>query len=369
MARNTKKYIIFGMATLVLATLIGLVLLWVKTHRNTCEKGRELLQKGQDELDKDNNIAALINLQDALNIAEACDDEESYFEAAVYIAVIYNMTGQQQKAYDLLKSLKYVQTKSKKYYASQYYFRLMAYFTAKYDKNYEQSAKFAEMVIKLDKQLHPNDNSIVYSDMSNLGELLLMGENYEKAWAIVNQLRNSKPAENRLYLAQLHYVHSSLLFLQKEYDEAYRIANEGIRYSNLYKSPELELLNREVLCKIDSARGDYKSYMTNKYTLEKLADNVHGNEINGKIAAIEMQNKVEWARAEAKRTKLLYHIGVGLFCLLLVITFVAINYYNKYKKTKQKLSWAERQRSKNELQCACLRKELHKLKKEFSAEE
>lgn len=366
-SQSKKYYIIFAAIALLLLLGCG-YWLWSKSTYSTCERGKKFLEMGQNELDNDNNIDALINLQHAYRLAEKCQDQESRFEAGVYIAVIYNMTGQPQRAYELLKSLQYVESRRKKYYASQYYYRLMAYFLATYDHAYEASAEAAKKVIELDKKLHPNETTFVYADMANLGEIYFMGKNYSKAWEIVRQVKDVSPEGNLLYLSQLNYVHSSLLLVDRKYDEAYKIANEGLDYARQYKMASLELLNLGVLCKIDSARKDLKSYMANKQAHERLSDEMHDNEINSRIKAIEMQNQMEMKCTKAEINTRWLYIMAGIGLLTVIALCIAFLYFRRYKQAKHRISVVERQSIRHHIECNHLKKELNRLHQESEKE-
>lgn len=366
-SQSKKYYIIFAAIALLLLLGCG-YWLWSKSTYATCERGKKFLEMGQNELDNDNNIDALINLQHAYRLAEKCQDQENRFAAGVYIAVIYNMTGQSERAYELLKSLQYVESKRKRYYASQYYYRLLAYFLATYDHAYEASAEAAKKVIELDKKLHPNEITVVYADMANLGELYLMGKNYNKAWEIVQQVKDVPPAGNLLYLSQLDYVHSSLLFVDGKYDEAYKVANEGLEYARQYKMASLELLNLGVLCKIDSARKDFKSYMVNKQAHERLSDEMHDNEINSRIKAMDMQNQMEMKRTKAEVNTRWLYIVAGMGLLTVIALCIAFLYFRRYKQAKHLISVVERQSIRNHIECNHLKKELNRLHQEHEEE-
>lgn len=366
-SQSKKYYIIFAAIALLLLLGCG-YWLWSKSTYATCERGKKFLEMGQNELDNDNNIDALINLQHAYRLAEKCQDQENRFAAGVYIAVIYNMTGQSERAYELLKSLQYVESKRKRYYASQYYYRLLAYFLATYDHAYEASAEAAKKVIELDKKLHPNEITVVYADMANLGELYLMGKNYNKAWEIVQQVKDVPPAGNLLYLSQLDYVHSSLLFVDGKYDEAYKVANEGLEYARQYKMASLELLNLGVLCKIDSARKDFKSYMVNKQAHERLSDEMHDNEINSRIKAMDMQNQMEMKRTKAEVNTRWLYIVAGMGLLTVIALCIAFLYFRRYKQAKHRISVVKRQSIRNHIECNHLKKELNRLHQEHEEE-
>lgn len=308
---------------------------------------------------------AFHHAQKVMELARNEGDEDSFFEAAVYAAMVYDMMGKKEDCYKLIKSLPYRETKSPQGYASQYYCRLMANYAARIDNDISRSIKWTKKAIELDWRLYPKDTAYYYADLSNLAETYMLAGDTANAWKTVSQLESSKPLEDQLYLTEVYYVHSQLAFDQGDYDTAYRYAQKAYELSVSYSAAyENALFVLGIMSKIDSIRGDDHGSMKHHLALDQARERIRGSEMAYQLAFLEGQNKLEIAKKDAERKQLTLFFSIALMVLIIAVLGLFIYFLRKDSRNREMMSMLEMQELDATLEREKMRNQLLKFKVE-----
>ncbi|MCI6161102.1 MAG: hypothetical protein PUH24_09830 [Prevotellaceae bacterium] len=323
---------------------------------------RKLVLDGQKAVDKNNILEALPNLQKAMELATKIGDDESYFEAAIYMALIYEQAGQSDKAARLVKSLKFMEVSNLKGYASQYYYRFMAVYSSRFEHNYKKTEYYIRKGIEMERKLYPHDTVFVYMDYSNLGEAYLRAGKYEKAWEIVRNLERAKPMEYELYKSELNVVKAALLFREKRYDESYEAALLARKFAKYYSSFENQLLSLQLLCQMDSIRGNLASYIIHRNAIDTVNRVQQRSEINQKLALTDAQKQLEMKERENKTSRTILLMAIAMMLVVIIALFVSLRILKKNSLARQHLAELEKQQLTATVEREALEKELLQLK-------
>jgi len=317
------------------------------------QKARQWLETGQAAFGKDSIYDAFINLQRAMDEAERAGDKETYFEANVYLAMLYEQVGQRDKSEKMLRNLQYVEaTTNPSAFSSQYYFRFCGYY-ATLHQDYDSMIYCAQQAIKLDKKLYPNDLTYLYGDMGNLAEAYLAAGDTASAWEVVRQVNSMPQPSKRLGLGQIYYLRS--LLETQNLDSAYHYANLCYECSKDHISNNILILSLQRLCALDSCMRNMDAYMEHKRILDASKEYRQGTEVAYKISALQEQGKIE--RIQEKNEKRLW-IGVMLIVLLCLALFTVISLLrmsHRNAQTKQRLAESTIQREMLEKELLQLR--------------
>lgn len=303
---------------------------------------RALLSRGQEAFYADSIFTAMDCFVEAMQLAEAGGDSTAYFEAAVHMAMVYDQTGDRDRSSELLRGLHYVEVADSGAFASQYYFRLMAFYAATRDKDYARSVAFNERAIDLDRRVYHNEN-FVCQELSNIGESYLMAGRLDKVAEVVDTLRGKRIGGNTLYQSGMHYLAASLLLHGQCLDSAYAEARAGYAVAERYHAYDNQLLCLSLLCRIDSIRGNLSAYIGHRNALETLTADVKGSEVRLRIASIQEQNRAAMKARQQDSERMVQWLVGALLVVIITALVVVILVLRKNYRARQRVAEMERQ--------------------------
>lgn len=340
MSTGRKRIVAAAAAVFLVA---GALLWWLQpTAADTRRHYLRMLTEGQRAFDKDSIFTAMDLFVKVTSMAEAAGDDTTRFKATVYTAMVYNLVGESDKSYDLLKGTRYVEVADSGDYASQYYFRLMALYAVKKDKDYKRSVAYNQRAIDLDRRLYHNEN-FVCQELSNIGETYLMVKDYRRAAEIAAQMRSIRTQGNTLHLSGLCYLEATLLLRAGQTDSAYAKAEEAMRHASHYHAYDNMLLNLSLLCQMDSIRGDIHAYIAHRNERERISANVTGGETRLRIASIQEQNRMALAEREQASQHRVQVLVVALLAVVVAALLIVIGELRKNYRARQRMTEMERE--------------------------
>lgn len=325
-------------------------------------KALELLKEGQDALDNDSLLVAFGKLQQAVTEFRELNDSDKLFESVVYLSMLYDQIGQKEEAYGILRTVPFRDVGNYESYSSQYYLRLMAYYSALLDHDYLKGEEYTKMAVDFSRSKYPDDKSYVYMDMANLAEMYIMSDQPEKAWQVVHEVSAYDSIDYRLYLSELHYCTGLLYDRAGKADSAYAEFNKSLVYSRRHKAIDNELNALAMLSRADSAAGRLIPYIEHRNAFDSLKARQNGNEMYYRLAVLREQHKAELLMRQSEEALMKHRLWLCL--LLFVILLIAAGFALVYKgiKAKQKLAAAEKERLDATIEMEKLEKELLQLK-------
>lgn len=333
----------FFVAAAAAVVVVGALIWWLRpTAADTRRHYQRLLAEGQEAFEKDSIFTAMDRFVKAMSMAEAAGDDTTCFKATVYTAMVYDLVGESDKSYDLLKGLNYVEVADTNDYASQYYYRLMALYAAKKDQDYKRSVAYNQAAIDLDRRLFHNEN-FVCQELSNIGETWLMAKDYERAADIAAQMRSIHTQGNTLHLSGLCYLEATLLLREGQTDSAYMKAQEAMRHASYYHAYDNMLLTLQLLCQMDSIRGDLDTYIAHRNERERIAANITGGETRLRIASIQEQNRMALAEREQASQHRVQTLVVALFVVVVAALLIVIGELRKNYRARQRMAEMQRE--------------------------
>ncbi len=358
-----KRYLRLGIILLILIMASFVVSFLLENNKNAeIKKAYSLLDDGKKAVDENNILDAFSTLQQAITSFKELDVEEGLFEAVVYQSLVYNIIGQNDQAYEILKSVKYRELADENMYSSLYYLRLMSYYCALIDKNYKSSEFYVRKAINLSKEKLPNDTAIVYIDMANLAELYIMSDKYSRAKEILDSIKYLKPIQNKRFLSEYYYCMGRLHEKNEMKDSAYISYIKSLQYSNYYSTFDNALAVLGMLVKIDSVNGNLSSYIKHMNELDDLKEKLKGSEVYYKIAVMQEQHKTELILRENKKDKTIYTLAIFTILIAIILLLIVFIYYRSNMKSKQKLAALEKERLDAVIEMEKHEKELMQLK-------
>jgi len=250
--------------------------------------------------------------------AQKVGDSETRFEAIVYLALLYDQAGQQDKAYELLRHTPYVEaTSNPQACSSQYYYRLLSIYYATISHSYDSAIYYAQQAIDLDRRLYPHNQVHVLIDMANLAESLMLQGDSTTALQVLNQVKAMPQSNYQIYLCQIYYLNS---LLTHDIDSSYHYALIGSQVSAKYASHDNEIACLKQLCRIDSMRCNIDAYITHRRAADSCIQELQGSKVAYKIAAIEEQSKIDHI-AQRNEKK---HLFALMCIILLMVTVTAL---------------------------------------------
>jgi len=323
-------------------------------NRDGSQQARRWLEAGQLATSQDSIFNALVNLQRARDAAQRVGDKETYFEAVVYLAMLYDQSGQRETGYQMLKNLDYVEaTTNPETYSSQYYYRLLGFYSTKLTHRYDSAVYYARKAIDLDKRLYPTDTAYLYIDMSNLAEAHLLNGDTAAAHQLVHQLEQAPQVANQLYLCEVYYLHS--LLEQNNLDSAYHYAQLAYQVATGSKAYYNTVSCLQQLCRIDSIRGDFAAYATHHQAADQCIQTLRGTEVAYQVAAVHEQAKLDQLHQRNKKDHIITAMIVAMLVLTVTAMLVLMWLFRRNAKARQALADAALQRKKLENQLLQLR--------------
>lgn len=357
-----KKLRISIIITATAVVVAGIITAWFLINREEPTDGRALLEKGINEVNRNNLPLAFSSLQQAMTALKEENDSDRMFEATVYISLLYDQIGRRDRAYDILKKTSYRDVPNYKDYASQYYLRLMGHYKAAIDRDYAAAESFTQRAIEFSREKYPGDAMYMYVDMANLAETYITAGQPGKARRLLDSLQRMGKADHQLYMSEVCYCRGLLAMGDGDTDSAARHLEASVAYSRKYNAFDNEMASLNLLAKIDSAKGDLPGYIAHRTAYDSLRERVKGKEIHYKIEMLREQHKVDMLSQESARRTMSMRLALCVMFSLIAAMLAAIIYIYKDSKTKQKLGRLERQRLDDAVERERLEKELLQLK-------
>lgn len=357
-----KKLRISIIITATAVVVAGIITAWFLINREEPTDGRALLEKGINEVNRNNLPLAFSSLQQAMTALKEENDSDRMFEATVYISLLYDQIGRRDRAYDILKKTSYRDVPNYKDYASQYYLRLMGHYKAAIDRDYAAAESFTQRAIEFSREKYPGDAMYMYVDMANLAETYITAGQPGKARRLLDSLQRMGKADHQLYMSEVCYCRGLLAMGDGDTDSAARHLEASVAYSRKYNAFDNEMASLNLLAKIDSANNDLPGYIAHRTAYDSLRERVKGKEIHYKIEMLREQHKVDMLSQESARRTMSMRLALCVMFSLIAAMLAAIIYIYKDSKTKQKLGRLERQRLDDAVERERLEKELLQLK-------
>lgn len=357
-----KKLRISIIITATAVVVAGIITAWFLINREEPTDGRALLEKGINEVNRNNLPLAFSSLQQAMTALKEENDSDRMFEATVYISLLYDQIGRRDRAYDILKKTSFRDVPNYKDYASQYYLRLMGHYKAVLDNDYKAAESFTLRAIEFSREKYPGDAMYMYVDMANLAETYITAGQPGKARRLLDSLQRMGKADHQLYMSEVCYCRGLLAMADGDTDSAARHLEASVAYSRKYNAFDNEMASLNLLAKIDSANNDLPGYIAHRTAYDSLRERVKGKEIHYKIEMLREQHKVDMLSQESARRTMSMRLALCVMFSLIAAMLAAIIYIYKDSKTKQKLGRLERQRLDDAVERERLEKELLQLK-------
>ncbi|MGN0237082.1 MAG: hypothetical protein ACI4AK_03230 [Lepagella sp.] len=368
MMRVKTKYYWWGGCIAVLIAFLAWGGIYIsRSHSYSDEEIAELFARGLQAVEKDDVVTAFSLLQKVITATSDGRDDNTHFEASVYLALIYSDMGELQEAYSLLKSLKYRESNRPELYASQYYLRLMGYLSLKLDKDVKASTQYINRVIELEKRLYPDHPSFIYMDLANLCELYYLNREYDKAEQLIHELENKEHPKNIFYLSQVYYAHGLLMLHKAKPDSARYYALKGREISKKYKNSSNESQNLIIACKADSLAGLLAPYIADRHNLDSINRNMKGGEVARQIAVIREQNKMALLQRESELDHAINMIVMAFMIMVIIMLTLLFYSFRKRALDRQRLTLLEKNELNSAIEKERLEKELLQLKQANTA--
>ncbi|MCC8114512.1 MAG: hypothetical protein LIP03_11115 [Bacteroidales bacterium] len=327
-----------------------------RQHKITAAKESFLL--GNQAYEQDSLEVCFNHFLRARTLALDAGDDSTTFQASVYLAMIYEMMGHPDSAYNILKRTPYMEHHDSKHYSSQYYLRMLSLYALKIDQDYDASLDYNAQVLDLSRRLYPQDSVFVYTDLANRAELMWRKGDNDQAWEIINYLESLPPLKFRLYLAQTYLVHGALLMDQGDFAGAYHYLEKAERESRAINLHENEVEALELMARIDSLREDFVNYVAHDTRRHQVIDLLRGSETTYQLAIMQEQNKLDVEKQAHERQKLVFWFGVAILLFAILILLVIMYFMGRTAATRQRLAQLEKEQLDAQLEKHRLEKEL-----------
>lgn len=366
---KAKYYWLGGGVAIVIALLVWGSAYISRLHSYSDEEIQNLFAKGLHAVEQDDVVDAFSHLQKVIDATADGRDEDTHFEATVYMALIFTDMGQLDEAYSLINKVKYRETNRPELYASQYYLRLMGYLTL--NKGDVKIAKeYINRSLELERKLYPNDTAFIFLDLSNLCEIYYLDRDYENALKLVRQLEGERDVENTYFLAQTYYVHGLLMLDNHKPDSAMYYVRRGLkiaRQSGNTASTESQLLS--VACRADSMSGNLNRYIADRHSLDSINQKIKGGEVARQIAVIREQNKMTLLRRESELDHSINMIVMAFMIMVIIMLTLLFYSFRKRALDRQRLAQLEKNELNSAIEKERLENELLQLKQAKTASE
>lgn len=364
--RTGKRIWIILAAIIFVAAVAGIMSVPDNEARRRAEAD-SLLVQGQRAFDDNDVLTAFSRMQQARAEYETLGDDDKFFEATVYLSMIYTQIGLDDHGYELLKNLTFRDVPNYATYSSQYYLRMMGYYSMVMDNDPAKARHYAKSSIEFSKKRYPKDTAFVYMDMANLAETHITEGDYRQAKEMTDRLAGMKPVKNDLYLSQLYYCQGLIAYHEQQYDSAYSFFTKGLRISKLYGAYGNEVNQLGLLIKLDSIAQDMPAYIAHRQQYDSLKTEMSGSKVYYNVAMLKEQHRVNMLEQERRKNKTIYILSAVSMVLLLLVAGAIFALIYKNIKNRQRQQMQEKKDLENAIEMERLEKELMKLKMEQAA--
>ena len=323
-----------------------------------------MLRKGQKDFNTNHVPEAFYNLQQAQGIFKKLKNEDALFECEVYLVMIYDQIGQRDKAYAMLRQMRYRDVQPYRYYSSQYYLRMMAYYYITIEKNYDKAEEYNQRVINFSKLHYPNDSVMALMDIANQAELYIYKKDVKKARQLTDVVEKSAPKKHNIINSQLYRNKGAIYEMLGKPDSAYQCYATAARHAEKAQVFDNLKAALQSMLAIDSARTDFRNYVTHRRTLDSLTTALEGDQIYYKIAVMQEQYKMDRFLQAKENSDMRHNLILGIMGVTIVALIVILMLVMKTLKAKRRMETLERQRRDAEAARQQAEKELLHLKME-----
>ena len=212
-----------------------------------------------------------------------------------------------------------------------------------YRLNYLDSAsnhfKIAENMAKEEMRV----KSIAYAQ-TGIGKVYARQNKFKEALKYLN-LANNRWVELEDYvgMSRIELEKSRISLHQKDFESSKQEIEQSISFAQQVQAQDLELEAMELRCKIDSASGDFEAAFHSMHALDQLKSEIFNLAKERQLQTI--QAKFEFEESERLQKELIKEretnleivryqrtIIAGIGVILLLISVIAILFYNQVKK-------------------------------------
>lgn len=362
----TNRHIKASTACVTAMLVVAVAVVGYTAMRNGARKddAYAMLAEGKRMYSRQDITQGFNKLNRALAAFEELDDSKGRFEATVYLSMIYFHIGQKKESYKLLKSVDFIDVKAHRAASSQYYYRMMAFFSATIDNNWDLAKSYTRQSIEFSKRQYPEDTASVYMDLSNMAEIYIKGGRYEEAAALIDRLERSRPARNRLYLSQVYYCKGMVLQKEGRQDSAYSCYSRALDIAREYKVPDNIQNVLQRMIDIDADRNDTGMYMRHKNELSLFKGKEMDNELKYKIALIKSRHMADIRQQKEEKAHIVNIMTATLILFIIVLSGVMAVMIRKNIITRGRVDKLISDNIADELERKRMESELNKLKLE-----
>lgn len=340
---------------------------WLSSRSGTQQEEHtayQMLRKGQREFNINHVPEAFYNLQQAHGIFKKLDNQDALFECTVYLVMIYDQIGRRDTAYTMLRHLRYRDVEPYRFYSSQYYLRMMAYYLLTIDKNYNKAEEYNQRAINFSRLRYPNDSAMVSMDMANQAELCIYKNNLKKSMQFIEEVERIAPKEHSIINSQLYRSKGMISELQGNPDTAYQYYATAAHYAKKAQAFDNLKAALQSMLSIDSARTDFVNYVTHRRTLDSLTTALEGDQVFYKIAVMQEQYKMDTLLRAKENSDMRHNLILGFMAITIVALIIILLLVIKNLKAKRRMVVLEHQRRDADTARQQAEKELLHLKME-----
>lgn len=366
---KAKYYWIGGCAAVVIALLAWGATYISRLRSYSDEEIQNIFAKGIEAVEKNDVVGAFPHLQTVIDATSNGKDDDTHFDATVYMAMIFLDMGQIDEAHALLKKLSYRETNRPELYGSQYYLRLMGYIALN-NGDVKAAKDYINRSLELERRLYPNDTAFTYLDLSNLCEIYYLDRDHVNALKLVRQLQSLRNVQQPQFLTQTYYIHACLMLDQAKPDSALFYVRQGLNIAQkLGNATSIESQLLGVACRADSMSGDIYRYIADRHALDSINAKIKGGEVSRQIAVIREQNKMTLIQRENELDNFINMIVMGFMIMVIIMLTLLLYSLRKRALDRQRLAILEKKKLNSAIDKERLENELLQLKQERTASE
>lgn len=311
--------------------------------RGSGEDGSESYRMATEAVAEGKFIKAFQHADNAVNFFKARGDSAGYFKSSIFLSMLYHTTGQGEQAYAIVRKLDYnVNGRMSDFDINSNYFRLLAYYTAVIDSNYDMALRYNDSVIKLDKTCEPDNVAMLYSDINNRVTILLNKGDYGEAEALLSELLANPYSNDSIYFAH-QCANRAMLFLKTgQNNSAVVYARKALEF----EEPELQNIDNKldafrVILAVDSMQGNVYDYITTRNAYEQLVKKYQSHEVKYRILILQERNRSMAMIKEVQYRQRIMAIVLCLAVFVVVIVLVVARQKYRYNLAKRKIAELE----------------------------
>jgi tetratricopeptide (TPR) repeat protein len=201
-------------------------------------------------------------------------------------------------------------------------------------KDYTKASENFKLGIELSKNTVGTFNKSI-----GLAKLAVIDIHFNRLEAAEKKLLQAKSLSPKNVTSSYALINlGKVYFKKKNYDQAQKNLEEGLKLSKLLRNIDLQQQSYELLYKVNKAKGDYKESIAMLELFNKMADSAKDDEVKNELKQQqlkydyekkELNYKLESQRKSTAKNNLLFGLSSFLFLLLIGGYFLYRNYKQK----------------------------------------